>query len=147
MDESIAQFCKPQRIAVVGVSPTGKGFGYTIFKTLKKRGFEVIPVHPSGDTIDGQNSYKSLNDIPDIPDSAVVVVQPEAAQQVVSDAAQAGIRNIWFQQGADFSRAEAMAREKGLTPVVNRCILMYSEPVTGIHAFHRFLHDLFSRRK
>ena len=147
MDESIAQFCKPQRIAVVGVSPTGKGFGYTIFKTLKKRGFDVIPVHPSGGAIDEQTGYKSLVDIPDAPDSAIVVVQPESALQVVSDAAVAGIKNIWFQQGADFSQAEILAREKGLTPIVNRCILMYSEPVTGIHAFHRFLHDLFSRRK
>jgi predicted CoA-binding protein len=147
MDESIiSRFSQPQRIAVVGVSPGRKGFGYTVFKTLLKRGYDVVPVHLSGETVDDRATTTSLSSLDNVPESAVVVVQPDAAVEVVDDAARAGVKNLWFQQGADFSQAANRATDRGLSVVTNRCILMYSQPVTGIHAFHRFLHDLFSRR-
>ena len=50
MRENIDAFVKHKGIAVVGVSD--RKFGGVIYKTLKKRGYRVIPVNPSKDIFD-----------------------------------------------------------------------------------------------
>ena len=145
MDDAIALFRDPQPIAVVGASANPHKFGFTICKTLKERGFAVYAVNP-GAAGEGKNAYyKSLRDIPDGVEAAVVCIRPEKAEQLVDDAAARGIGRIWFQQGADFSNVAAEARGKGIATVIDKCILMYTEPVTGIHKVHRFLWKLIGK--
>lgn len=141
MDEVIASFTKAEHVAVVGVSD--RKFGGTIYKTLKKKGYTVYPIHPTRSSFDNDTCYPHLKALPQEVKAAVIAVSPEAACTVVEDAALAGITHLWFQTGKDFSRAVAAAREKGLHTVEKKCILMYAEPVTGIHAFHRFLARIF----
>ena len=132
-------------IAVVGVSGRRTKFGGSAFRELKKRGYEVFAVHPSMDMFEGVKCYRSLADLPVLPDCALVTIKPRAASPVVGQAVGRGIRTIWFQQGADFSEAAAQAERAGLKVVKGRCILMYAEPVGGLHRFHRFLSKLFGK--
>ncbi|MBD3402180.1 CoA-binding protein [candidate division GN15 bacterium] len=143
--DNTESFATPQRIAVVGVSPTRKKFGYTIFSTLKARGYEAIPIHPVASEVDGEPCRPSLAALENPPEAAVVAVQPEQGVAVVDDAARAGVKRLWFQQGADFSAAARRAELAGIETVTGKCILMYARPVTGIHAVHRFLAKLFKR--
>jgi len=138
VDRIIQAFVEPQDIAVVGVSRSRTKFGRTVYKTLQKRGFTVYPVHPTMTEYDGGRCYTSLIEVPDVVTSAVIVVKPERAGACIEDAAAGGIKRIWLQQGADFSEVAARARELGLEVVVDKCILMYSGEVTGIHSLHRF---------
>jgi len=128
---------------VVGVSD--KKFGGVIYKTLKKRKYSVYPVHPTREIFDGDKCYSKLSDLPDGIKTAVIAVSPDAAKTVVDDAVDVGITHLWFQQGRDFSVAMEKAKEKGIKTVEKKCILMYAEPVTGLHAFHRFLARLFNK--
>jgi len=137
------EFLSGGAIAVVGVSQ--RKFGGTIYRELKKRGFQVRPVHPRMDSFDGDPCAARLNDLADTIDAAVIAVSPASAVEVVDDAARSGIRKLWFQQGADFSEAIAKAEAAGIQYVSRRCVLMYARPVTGIHALHRFLARLFGR--
>jgi predicted CoA-binding protein len=132
-------------IAVVGVSTKTTKFGTSAFRELRKHGFEVYPVHPSMDRIDDVKCYGSVADLPLTPDCVLVSVKPKSAGDVVSQAAAKGVRRIWFQLGADFSAAANQARQAGLDVVSGRCILMYAEPVTGIHRLHRFFSKLFGK--
>jgi len=132
-------------IAVVGVSRKNMKFGASAFRELKKHGYEVYPVHPSMDSIDGVKCYSSVANLPLTPDCVLVTVKPAAAGEVVEQAVAKGIRRIWFQQGADFSEAADKARHAGLDVVSGRCILMYTEPVSGVHKFHRFFSKLFGK--
>ncbi len=143
MDEHIAHIANQTQVAVVGVSD--RKFGGAIYKTLKKRGYAVYAVHPIRESFDGDRCYRDLTAVPDEVTVAVVAVSPESAEQVVEDARSAGITHLWFQQGRDFSDAVTKAGAKGLHTVSGKCILMYAQPVTGIHAFHRFLAKLFGR--
>jgi len=132
-------------IAVVGVSSHKTKFGGSAFRELKKRGYDVFAIHPSMDTFEGVKCYRSLADLPVVPGCALVTIKPEAASPVVEQAVSRGIRTLWFQQGADFSEAVAQAERAGLNVVKGRCILMYAEPVGGLHRFHRFLNKLFRK--
>jgi predicted CoA-binding protein len=143
MDEIITHIIKQKHIAVVGVSD--KKFGGSIYKTLKSRGYTVYPVHPSRPSFDGDACHAKLSDLPAEVKTAIIAVSPEAAEMVVEDAASAGMTHLWFQQGKDFSHALQRAEEKGLKTVGQKCILMYAQPVTGVHAFHRWLARLFGK--
>lgn len=143
MDRTIEEFMNAKHIAVVGVSQ--KKFGGAIYKTLKQKGYTVYPVHPTRRSFDGDACYRTLGAVPSEVKAAVVAVSPEAAGAVVDDACSAGITHLWFQQGKDFSAAAARAEAGGVQTITRKCILMYAQPVTGIHAVHRFFARLFGR--
>lgn len=124
-------------LAVVGVSD--RDFGGAIYKTLKQRGYTVYPVNPKRDDFDGDRCFASLRELPPQVKSAVIAVSPERAENVVDDAIAAGFSHLWFQQGRDFKAVVAKAESNGIQTVSRKCVLMYAQPVTGIHSFHRFL--------
>jgi predicted CoA-binding protein len=143
MRDIIDHFIHAKHLAVVGVSD--KKFGGAIYKSLKKRGVNVYPVHPTREMFDGDTCIENLTEVPCEVSAAILAVSPETAERVVEDAAVGGITHVWFQQGADFSAAKASAEAKGLKTVDRKCILMYVPPVTGIHAVHRFIANLFGK--
>ena len=130
-------------LAIVGVSD--RDFGGAIYKTLKARGYFVVAVNPNRSTFDGDVCYPSLCDLPAEIKRAVVAVSPESAMMVVADAVAARFTHLWFQQGKDFGAAIALAENHGIVTVSRRCILMYTEPVDGIHRFHRFVERVIGR--
>ncbi len=145
MNDNIRGFLSARGIAVVGVSSSRIKFGTSVYRTLKTKDFRVIPINPNMQSFDGEPCYGSLRDLNGKAEAAVIVVKPEKALAVVEDAIHAGVSKLWFQQGADFSTAAEKARHAGISVVTDKCILMYAEPVTGIHAFHRFLARIFKR--
>ena len=143
MNEIIQHFIDAKSIAVVGVSD--KKFGGAIYKTLKKREYSVYPVHRTQENFDGDKCYSNLAGLPEEIKTAIIAVFPDTAKTVVDDAVEAGFTHLWFQQGKDFSAAIKKAEENEIKTVSKKCILMYAEPVTGFHAFHRFLVRLFNK--
>jgi predicted CoA-binding protein len=125
--------------AIVGVSEKKTKFGAVSFRELKKRGYTVYPVHPTIEEFEGNRCYHSLADLPQPPDCVLVSVAPEKSKQVVCEAIDRGVSRIWLQWGADFSEARKLAESAGLKVTSNQCLLMYAEPVKGIHRLHRFI--------
>jgi hypothetical protein len=130
-------------LAIVGVSD--KDFGGVIYKTLKTRRYTVYPVHPTREMFDGDRCYASLRELPPDVKSAVIAVSPQRAEKVVDDAIAAAFTHLWFQQGKNFKAVVAKAESTGIQTVSGKCILMYAQPVTGLHSFHRFLARAFGR--
>jgi acyl-CoA synthetase (NDP forming) len=56
----------PKRVAIVGVSSEGYGFGTGTLMSLQKMGFsgEIFPINPKGGTILGLKMYRTIKDIP-----------------------------------------------------------------------------------
>ena len=145
MDQAVQDFIDGNRIALVGMSRSGKKFGNMASKELKERGYQVYPVHPEAEQIDGERCYSSLASIEGGVDGVLVVVPPERSGQVLKDAADAGIRNVWLQQGAESPEVWALGDELDLNLVSKKCILMYAEPVGSVHGVHRFFVKLFGK--
>jgi predicted CoA-binding protein len=118
------QMLKLKTWAVVGATNNEDKFGYKIFKMMKDVGFEVYPVNPGVREIDGQTCYSTLQDLPVIPEAVDMVVQPRIGDQVVRQCAQLGIKNVWFQPGADSKEIIALARQLNLQVVYEACIMV-----------------------
>jgi len=54
MNTQIENFVQGKRLAVVGLSRSGKKFGNMAYKELKERGYTLYPVHPQAQEIDGE---------------------------------------------------------------------------------------------
>lgn len=120
---NIAEAKKLKVWAVVGATPKKEKFGNRIFHHLLEKGYEVYPIHPAATEIDGHTCYRSVRDLPTVPDIVDFVVGEEAGLQAVADCAAVGVRAVWLQPGAD-SRAVAEAAKAGGMEVICDCVLV-----------------------
>jgi len=141
----IDDFMAQKRLAVVGCSRSGKKFGNVIFKELKAKGYDLVPVHPEAKEIQGVPTAPSLDQLPTPVEGVIVVVPPKQTEQVVKDAAAASIKRVWLQQGAASSKAIKIGEEQGLSLVHHHCILMFAEPTGFPHGLHRWFMQVFGK--
>jgi len=84
----------PKSVAVVGVSAKPDNLGRNIMLNLIDFGFDgvVYPVGPSGGRITTRRIYKSVLDIPDDIDMAVILVPARHVPQVLDECGQKGVK-------------------------------------------------------
>ncbi len=145
MREKIDEFLGGKRLAIVGVSRSGKKFGRKVYEDLDRKGYDVVPVNPAVSDIEGKTCFPSLTAVPGSLDGAVLVVPPGVTEKVVRDAAGAGVPRIWMQQGSESEEAIRFCREKGIDVVHGHCVMMFSEPVGSIHRFHRWIWKILGK--
>jgi uncharacterized protein len=141
MNTSVQEFISGKRIALVGASRTNDKykFGNMAAAELKRRGYEIFFVHPLAETINGETTFPSLSALAGKVDSVLVCIPAAKGAQVLQDAAAAGHRNVWIQQGGESPELIELGKELGLNLVTGKCILMYAQPVRGYHTIHRFI--------
>jgi predicted CoA-binding protein len=146
MESFIQDFLQGKRFGLVGYSRSSQKFGNMLYAELIQRGYSVLVAHPEIKEIGGEKCVPSVGALAGQIDGLIINVSPRNSAQVVREAAQAGIRNIWLQQGADSREAVQAGRDQGVNLVAGKCILMYAEPVRSFHAFHRLFARLFGQR-
>ena len=123
--EDIIQCMIDKKIwAVVGATQNPTKFGYKIFKRLKSAGYEVYPVNPVYESIEGEKCYGSLSQLPVQVDCVNIVVSPEKALVVVQEAIDNGLNYLWFQPGSFDDGVIAMAEKNNCQVVYHHCILV-----------------------
>jgi Predicted CoA-binding protein len=140
--ETIDNFLTEKKLAVAGVSRSGKKFGNSLVNELIKKGYTVFIIHPQADEIQGVKCYKTFGGMPERVGGVIVVVQPSETEKIVREAAAANIKKIWMQTGAESEEAIRYCGENGIEVVSKKCFLMYVEPVAGFHKFHRWVNKL-----
>lgn len=136
---NVEEFFRQPAIAVVGVSRNSRKFGNAIYRTLKAKGCTVFPVNPHTDTLEGDRCYRALSSLPVKVNAVVLSAAPAASEAAVHEAIALGVRNIWFQQGAESETAIKYCKEQGANVIAGECILMFAEPVDSIHRVHRWV--------
>ena len=144
---SIAEFLNGKRIAVIGVSRDPNSFPNAVYREMRDRGHEMIPVNPHADELEGDHCHRSIADLPDGVDGVLVMVPAEASAEVVAAVADRGIGRVWLHKGAGpgsvSDDAVRVTRERGLDVVDGACPLMFLEPTGFVHRVHR----LFAGRR
>jgi uncharacterized protein len=109
-------------VAMVGWStdPTKESAG--VARILLEAGFNVIPVHPSADQVDGHRAYRRLADIPDAVDVVDVFRPPEEAPAIAEQAAAIRAKTLWLQLGIRSPEARRIAEDAGLSYVEDTCM-------------------------
>ncbi|AEX84710.1 putative CoA-binding protein [Marinitoga piezophila KA3] len=91
---------KIKKIALIGATTNKSKFGYKILKDLVKKGYEVLPVTPNYDEIEGIKTYKSVNELPEV-DVLNFVVPPKIGLEITKEAYKNGFKKFWYQPGAE----------------------------------------------
>lgn len=141
--EQIEKFFEPKRFSIAGVSRDTKKFGYHAFRDMRKSGFDILPVNPSADEIDGVKCYKSVEELPADVESLLILTPKSHTDATLRQAIKKGIKNIWVQQSSDTKETLSIAEEYNQEIIHGKCVFMFAEPVGSIHKFHRTLVKIF----
>jgi predicted CoA-binding protein len=114
-------------IAMVGASANEIRPSHFAMMYLLNKGYKIIPVNPgmAGQKILGQTVYGSLRDIPDPVDMVDIFREakyaPDIARETVAQKDRLGVKFLWMQLGVISEEAAQIAKEAGLTVIMDRC--------------------------
>lgn len=93
---SIRPFFKPHSVAVVGASREPGSIGYRIMQQLVGQQFNgpVYPVNPKAGVICSIRAYKSVRELPEPVDLAIIVVPKKFVLSVIDDCAARGVKAV-----------------------------------------------------
>jgi uncharacterized protein len=139
------EFVESKTFAIAGVSRNKKKFGNYVFRNLKEKGYQVLPVNPNASEIEGVSCYADVTALPADITHLIVMTPKKETLSVVEAAVNKGIKNIWVQQSSETKEVIDFASGKDNNFIFKKCIMMYAEP-KGMHKFHRFMNDLFGKK-
>lgn len=118
-------FFNPRRIAITGVSINPNSVSGKVVTNLVGSGFKgvVYPVNPDAEAVFGIPCYKSLSDLPKVPDLVVICNASKEVPDVVETAGESGVRNIII-MSAGFKEIGAEGHE--LEERIKTCIKKYN---------------------
>lgn len=134
---------RPRSIALVGVSDdVGKTAGRPL-RFLRNANFEhaVFPVNPTRDTVQGEKSYASVSQLPQVPDHVFILTGAERALDTLEDCGRLGVPVATLLAGG-FSEAgeKGMENDRRLQDITARYPMRVLGPSSiGIANLHHNL--------
>jgi len=94
--ENLDKVFNPKSIAVIGASNKHGTPGFNIFRNLIGSGYEgvVFPIHPTNESIQGVQSYKTVDELPKTVDLAIIATPARVVPNVVEQCGKKGIKGI-----------------------------------------------------
>ncbi|WP_198373244.1 CoA-binding protein [Roseomonas rosulenta] len=113
---------RTRRIAVVGASDRPDRPSNGVFRFLRDRGYDAVPVNPAlaGRAVHRVPALASLDQAAPV-DMVDIFRRSAEAGAVVDAAIRLGARSVWLQLGVIDEAAAARARAAGLAAVMDRC--------------------------
>ncbi|UCF20334.1 MAG: CoA-binding protein [Gemmatimonadota bacterium] len=144
--DAVAAFLALRRIAVAGVSRGKNEAANVVYRKLRDAGYEVFPVNPNADEVEGAACYPNLASIPGGIEGVVAVTHPKVTNDIVRECVAVGVRHVWmhrsFGQGSVSDEAAEQCRKNGITVIAGGCPMMYCHPVDIGHKCMRWFLDL-----
>ena len=117
LQEQIRAFLAEGPFAVVGASRDRGKYGNKVLRAYLQQGLEVYPVNPREKEIEGLPAWPDLESLPGPVRGVSIVTPPAVTEQVVRQAAAAGVRRVWMQPGAESPEALRLAGQLGLEAI------------------------------
>jgi len=138
-------FFSPKTVAVVGATENVNTVGRTVLWNLVTSPFggTVYPVNPKRPSVLGVKAYKSISDIPEQVDLAVIVTPPVSIPGIIRECGEEGVRgavviSAGFKeigpQGAELERQLLKEAQAGNVRVVGPNCLGVMSPLSGLNA-------------
>jgi acyl-CoA synthetase (NDP forming)/GNAT superfamily N-acetyltransferase len=120
---SVERLLVPSSVAVIGAGRDADGLGNRVLRNVVRHGYDgqVFPVNPQGVSVEGLPGFRSVSDVPDDIDLAVIAVPAAAVPDVVEACGRKRVRGlVVISAGFDAVTAtgESLERE-----VVDRALL------------------------
>jgi acetyltransferase len=129
----------PNAIALIGASNRPGSVGQVLSRNLLESGFSgpVLPVSLTADAVRSAIAYRSMAELPLVPDLAVIATPAPTVPRLVREAAQAGCRAaIVISAGVDAVQRQEMldAAKPSLLRILGPNCLGFMSPRLGINA-------------
>jgi acetyl coenzyme A synthetase (ADP forming)-like protein len=144
---AVSGFLRPSSIAVIGASRRRGTVGGELLANLIAGGFtgSIFPVNDRADIVQSLPAYRTLHDIPEAVDLAVVVVPAEKVVGVARECAAAGVRALlvisagFAETGADGARRQRelldVCRTGGMRLIGPNCLgVLNTAPEVSLNA-------------
>lgn len=130
---NLASFFNPKRIAVIGASDDPASTGYVILRNMIGKGFKgvVYPVNPSLEAVQGIEAYKSIGEIAEAVDLAVVTI---GIDDIPSTLEECGKKKV---KGVAIISPDFESKVKDIEPLksqIRQLSLKYDFRVLGPHS-------------
>ena len=136
-DTGLDRLFRPASVAVVGASPKQGSPRNSLLRVLMKHGFtgRIYPVSPTHGEVEGLTAYKTLADLPETPDVALIITPAVTVPGILEECGARGTRHaIVFSAGfEESSEGQALAvqlaetaRRHGVTMVGPNCNGLWS---------------------
>jgi len=141
----IDHFLQGKTIAIAGASRKEKSFSAQVAKHLEQLGYNIWYVNPNFKTTNAAlNQVSSISELPGNVNHAIILTNKSQTGQVMQQAVEKGIKNVWIQQQSETPEALKMGIDNQINTIHHQCIFMFTQP-TGIHKFHRQIKHFFGR--
>jgi acyl-CoA synthetase (NDP forming) len=122
---------RPRSVAVIGASgdPAKLG-GRTLFH-LKELGYRgrIFPINTSGKEVQGLPSWRSIADLPEVPDSALILLPAPAVAQALEDCAAKGILHVQvLSSGFAEEGGEGVVMQQRVVEIIRRTGMRITGP-------------------
>ena len=96
MPKNLNTFFSPKSIAIIGASRSSGKVGGIILKNIVDSGYksEIFPVNPNTKKIGKLKCFKSVLDLPAIPDLAIIVTPAETIPKILDEIGEKGTKNV-----------------------------------------------------
>jgi acetyltransferase len=134
MSASLKKIFNPQTVAVIGASNNPQSVGYALIKNMIGAGYTgiVFPVNVKERSIQGIKAYKSVKEIPDGIDLAVIATPSHTVHSVVEECGEVGVGGLVIisagfkevgEDGAEKAlELQATARKYGMRFIGPNCL-------------------------
>ena len=115
---------KKNLIALVGASNEPKKYGNKILLDLVSKGYNVVPINITEDTIAGIKTYKNVLDLKESPSIINFVVPPSIGFHITKELVENKFDNFWYQPGAESEEISYFLNENKKNFIDDKCIMV-----------------------
>ena len=111
-------------VAILGASRDRRKFGNQSVRAHVQQGYEVFPVNPHADEVEGLRAYPNLASVPvEKLDRISVYLPPEIGMTLLDEIKTRGAKEVWFNPGSDSDELVARAEQIGLE-IIRACSIV-----------------------
>jgi len=147
MKNTIQAFIDQKRVAIAGASNNKDNFGNSLLKELAKKDYELYPVNPKCEEIEGRTCVPSVKELPAEVENLILAVPSSLTEEIVDQCLETSIKRIWMikgvGRGAYSEKAHKVCQDHGIEVVYGFCPLMFYGD--GMHRFHFWLRKTFGK--
>lgn len=108
-----------QTVAVLGASNDRKKYGNKSVRAHLAQGYQVFPINPKEETVEGIRCYRSLAEVPaEHLNRISVYLPPQIGIKLLPEIAAANADEVWFNPGSENQELFDQANELGIKPIL-----------------------------
>lgn len=136
----IDQFLADKHLAIIGVSREKNQWGHMLMQSFSKMNYQIYPVNPNAETIDGMRCVADVSLLPKHVKNAIVTLPYQKTKELIMSISNNKLDRMWLPtKGCKTDQAYKelipILRSKNIDAVYDVCPMMFFYP-HHIHKLH-----------